>query len=52
MTLVLIRHILCMFGTSATVICIHWFKFNGIKFTFAVTYHSNHLAHIRLKGYS
>ena len=28
------------------------FKFNGIKFVFAVTYHSYHLAHIRLKGYS
>ena len=27
-------------------------KFNGIKFVFAVTYHSYHLAHIRLKGYS
>ena len=27
-------------------------KFNGIKFVFAVTYHSHHLAHIRLKGYS
>ena len=27
-------------------------KFNGIKFVLAVTYHSNHLAHIRLKGYS
>ena len=27
-------------------------KFNGIKFAFAVTYHSYHLAHIRLKGYS
>ena len=47
-----------MFGTSATFICIHWFtyyicfKFNGVKFVFAVTYHSYHLAHIRLKGYS
>ena len=27
-------------------------KFNGIKFVLAVTYHSYHLAHIRLKGYS
>ena len=27
-------------------------KSNGIKFVFAVTYHSYHLAHIRLKGYS
>ena len=27
-------------------------KFNGIKFVFAVTYQSYHLAHIRLKGYS
>ena len=27
-------------------------KFNGIKFVFAVTYHSYHLAHIHLKGYS
>ena len=27
-------------------------KFNGIKFVFAVTYHSYHLAHIRLNGYS
>ena len=27
-------------------------KFNGIKFAIAVTYHSYHLAHIRLKGYS
>ena len=26
--------------------------FNGIKFVLAVTYHSSHLAHIRLKGYS
>ena len=28
------------------------FKLNGTKFVFAVTYHSYHLAHIRLKGYS
>ena len=27
-------------------------KFNGIQFVLAVTYHSYHLAHIRLKGYS
>ena len=27
-------------------------KCNGIKFVFAVTYHSYHLAHIPLKGYS
>ena len=27
-------------------------KFNGLKFILAVTYHSYHLAHIRLKGYS
>ena len=27
-------------------------KFNGIKFVLAVTYHSYHLTHIRLKGYS
>ena len=27
-------------------------KLNGIKFVLAVTYHSYHLAHIRLKGYS
>ena len=27
-------------------------KLNGIKFAFGVTYHSYHLAHIRLKGYS
>ena len=27
-------------------------KFNSIKFVFAVTYHSYHLAHIGLKGYS
>ena len=58
MSLVLIRRILCMFGTSATFVFIHWYvtkfvlKFNGIKFVFAVTYHSYHLAHIRLKGYS
>ena len=26
--------------------------FNGIKFVLAVTYHSYHLAHIHLKGYS
>ena len=27
-------------------------KFNGIKFVLAVTYHSYHLEHIRLMGYS
>ena len=27
-------------------------KFIGIKFVFAVAYHSYHLAHIHLKGYS
>ena len=27
-------------------------KFYAIKFVFAVTYHSYHLAHIRLQGYS
>ena len=52
MSLVLIRRISCMFGTSATFILIHWFtllkfvlKFNGIKFVFVITYHSYHLLH-------
>ena len=26
-------------------------KFDGIKFVFAVSYHSYHLAHIHLEGY-
>ena len=37
-----------------TLVCVTKFvlKFNGIEFAFAVTYHTYHLAHNRLKGYS